>query len=43
MAERIRRQGGPFARSFGDLCDLRDEPERAERARVHERRLGVAQ
>ncbi len=29
--------------SYAQLCDRRGEPERAERARAHERRLGLAQ
>jgi len=28
--------------TYAQLCDRRGEPERAERARVHERRLGLA-
>lgn len=43
MADRVRRQGGPFARPFSELSRLRGEPERAERARQHERRLGLIQ
>lgn len=39
MAERIRRQGGPFARSFSQLCNERGEQTRAAAARVHEHRI----
>lgn len=43
MAAAVRALGGPLAMPYSRLCELRNEPERAERARDHEHRLGLIQ
>lgn len=42
-AEAVRRVNGVAkSPSYQELCERRGEPDRAERARTHERRLGLA-
>lgn len=39
VAQRVRVLGKPSSLTYAELCDRRREPERAERAREHERRI----
>jgi hypothetical protein len=43
MRKFIKDLGGPFSIPYSALCDVRGEPDRAERAREHERRVARGQ